>query len=109
MGELTGSLIEMNAKMVMTGTATTMIWVGFMLAAVFLLFSLLAGANDSNWLALAFFCAAVICVIVGAAGAKMGRIKEIRYCANGPISIEQVAATYDIIKIDGKEIVVRER
>jgi len=108
MGELTGSLIEMNAKMVMTGTATTMIWVGFMLAAAFVLFTVVAVAHDS-WLALVFFCAALICVIVGVAGAKMGRIKEIRYCANGPISIEQVAATYDIIKIDGKEIVVRER
>jgi hypothetical protein len=28
---------------------------------------------------------------------------------NGPISLERVSAVYDIVEIDGKEIVMRER
>ena len=36
-------------------------------------------------------------------------MKEIRACVNGPVSLERVSAVYDIVSIDGKEIVLRER
>ena len=109
MGELTGNLIEMNAKMVVTDTATVMIWVGILAAVGFLILFVYAAINNASYLAAVFFIMMAIGVIVGVRGAKMQRVKEIRYCANGPIAIETVAAKYDIVSINGKEITVRER
>ena len=104
-----GNLIEMNAKDVLCGTATVMAWVGFLAAVAFLLLAVVSAINDAKVLYWVFLCLVVVGVVVGIAGTRGERIKEIRYCANGPIQIEQVAAVYDIISIDGKEIVVRER
>ena len=42
-------------------------------------------------------------------GVCMPRVKEIHACVNGPVSLETVSSVYDIVRIDGKEIVLMER
>ena len=43
------------------------------------------------------------------AGSSRPKVKQIRCCASGPVSLDLVAARYDIVSVDGKELVLRER
>lgn len=115
MSEMTvaGALIEMNAKSVMTADAVRTMVFGAIAAGVFavLMIAVLIDKDKKSKAVRVGVCAFMFALGVALmfAGNSQPRIKEIRYCANGPIQIEQVAAKYDIISIDGKEIVVRER
>lgn len=109
MGQLSGSLIEMNAHMVVSATASALIWIGFLAAVGFLLLGIIAAIGGKGNLYVVFVIIAIAAAAVGIGGARMERVKEIRYCANGPVQIEQIAAKYDIVDIDGKMITVRER
>ena len=42
-------------------------------------------------------------------GANQPRAQEIIACASGPVSLEQVAAVYDVKEVDGKMITLWER
>lgn len=107
MGTVVGELIQMNSKMVMSSAAETVIvistlfFLGFAIAT-----AVAAGTSKWWWVTLIL---AVISVGAIVYGVKMPRVKEIHACVNGPLSLEQVEAVYDIVKIDGKELTLRVR
>ena len=107
-----GKLIEMNARMVVTGEAGATVIAGALLAAAFAIALLVIFMGNMKHRAVGIgICAAAVALGVGMAvvGANMPRVKEIRYCADGPVSLEQIVAVYKIVDIDGKEITVREK
>lgn len=108
MSEIGNGIIQMNVHLVMQEYAEAMVVIGIFMAIVATCF-LIIYAGERN--RIAAFCAfgilvAVILVIVGN---RQPRIKEVRACVNEPISLERVVAVYDIVKVDGKELVLRER
>ena len=107
MGTVVGGLIQMNSKMVLSDSAVLVIGI---FVICFMMFAIIAGVayGETKWWWI-FLLLAVVSAGGIAHGVCMPRIKEIRACVNGPISLEQVSAVYDIVKIDGKEIVIRER
>lgn len=108
MGTVTGELIQMNAKMVVTGDALGMIIVGTVCALMFALGAFMSWLGEVRrwWLCLIGFA---LFAALAAAGFNRPRVKEIHACANGPVALEQVGAVYDIVRVDGKELVLRER
>lgn len=109
MSELTGGLIQMNAHMVRVkgfepmlaiGVAGVLIF-GFMLA-----FAISEKSKIGIW-GCGMLTVAFVVVIVLALRLPMK--KEIHACASGPVSLEQIATVYDIVEVDGKELVLRER
>lgn len=108
MGTVVGELIQMNSKMVVTNTALGLIVIGVSVAAGLVFSALMGWLNaKKRWWMLVILAAAFAALAV--AGCRMPRVKEIRACVNGPISLETVSAVYDIVRIDGKELVLRER
>ena len=109
MGELTGELIQMNAHMVVTHAAKESIVIGLFCFIIFVLWTIVAIRSKSKLLA-------ILCAIIALSGAALfsygvatPRAKEIKACANGPISLELISSRYDILKIDGKELTLRVR
>lgn len=108
MGTVVGELIQMNAHMMVTDTALGLIVIGVSVAVGLVFGAFMGWLNaKKRWWMLAIFAAVFAALAV--AGCRMPRVKEIRACVNGPISLETVSAVYDIVKIDGKELVLRER
>jgi len=111
--ELTGGLIRMNAHMVVRGDAKAMIIFGIIFAAFCLVCAvatLLSKKKEHKKRYVAFFVSfALIGVIVAVIGSDQPRQKVIMACADGPISLEQVAAVYEIKGIDGKMLTLVER
>lgn len=108
MGTVVGELIQMNSKMVMSTEAEFMVAFGALVGAVMLIVAFVCwwDAKKRWWL---WLVAALLLAGLVFWGNNMPRIKEIHACVNGPISLETVSAVYDIVKIDGKELVLRER
>lgn len=108
MGTVVGELIQMNSKMVMSIEAEFMVVFGALGGSVMLIvaFVCLWDKNKRWWL---WLVPALLLAGLVFWGNSMPRIKEIHACVNGPISLEQVSAVYDIIKIDGKELTLRVR
>ena len=109
MGELTGGLIEMNSRYVTGEMAMGMIWIGFTLAAIFFLIAVMTYIEHGWKKALVMLALAVGFAVVGGVALNKPKLKEIRCCVSGPISLESVAVKYDIVSVDGKELVLRER
>lgn len=118
MGELTGGLIQMNAKMVVTQYANTLIIYGMIAAMVGVVLTIIAAFErvtdkkaSKRKLRRVLFCVVFMLagIIVLIVGMKQPRVKEIHACASGPLSLETVETKYDIVSIDGKELVLRER
>ena len=109
MGELTGRLIEMNAHMVRTGDACGMMIIGMIIGITLVIFAV-ASYADCGWqFSVVLGAIAIIGFVVFFVGMNKPRVKEIKMCADGPVSIEQIATRYEIMKIDGKELTLRER
>ena len=108
MGEISSGLIEMNAHMVHSSAYFPMVFFG---VACGIFFLIMAIANFKEHKTAFFVCALFACVFLAIliAAFNLPLKKEIRACANGPISLESVAAVYDIVEVDGKELVLRER
>ena len=100
---------EMTSHMEFTATASALMIMGAIVALVFGI-AAIASYADCGWkflaLMLAFAVAGVVMILVGANKPKE---QVINACANGPISLEQVAVKYDIISVDGKELKLRVR
>jgi len=111
MTELTGGLIQMNSHMVVTNLANFLIVGGAFIVGVFIIGTiLLLMDRPINWKYVAIVASiAAIGGVIVLYGANMPRIKEIHACADGQVSIEQIGVRYDIVKIDGKELTLRER
>lgn len=113
MTEPTGGLIRMTAHLVRTDDALAMIRAGIIIAcacAFLALCAALSPKSEHKWRYVAVFTA--IALLGGAmaiSGARKPMQKVIYCCASGPISLEQVAAKYDIIEVDGAFIKIAER
>ena len=108
MNELQGSLIEMNAHMVRQERFDIIIAFGVVSAIVFVMIAAFVRKESKrafvSWLVLA-----AVGIAVAIIGSSQPLVKEIKMCANGPVSIEQISAIYDIVDIDGKMITLRDR
>ena len=111
MNNLSGTMIELNVHMQRCGYACAFVFLGAALAIIsFILFmvDLIQSKRFKKYL-----IPYIVTLLLGAAtmvyGLKIPKDKIISYCANGPVSIEQISAAYDIIEIDGKLIRLKER
>ena len=111
MDSLTGTMIEMNVHMVSRGYADAIILLGdilVILSCIFLIIDLIQSKRFKKQ-----FIPYIVTLLFGFAilfcGLKIPKDKIISYCANGPVSIEQISVNYDIVEIDGKLIKLKER
>jgi len=102
-------LIQMNAHMVMRGWAIGMIIAGTVIAVLAAVGLAASIARRRTRPGIAFTALALAGVMLMTAGARQPRVKLIRACAEGQVSLEAVAAIYDIIAVDGKMITLAER
>ena len=108
MGTVVGELIQMNSKMVMTSTELIMVIFGVVGSGLLLAFTI-ADVTEGGKKWWVWLIGAILLAGLAFWGNNMPRVKEIHACVNGPISLETINSVYDIVKIDGKEIVLRER
>ena len=106
---MASGLIQMNVHMEVTQWAEALIVLGIFAAAVSFLIALSLMMNRERRLALVFAAIGLLGAALIVVGARMPRDRIITACANGPVSIEQVAAVYDVIEVDGKLLRLRER
>lgn len=106
---MASGLIQMNVHMEVTQWAEGLIVLGIFAAAVSFLIALSLMMNRERRLALVFAAIAMLGAALIVVGARMPRDRIITACASGPVSIEQVAAVYDVIEVDGKMMRLRER
>lgn len=101
-------LIQMNSRYVLNGNAQMMIAFGVIFAVLFagLTIGFFMQKDNKWWLCMVLTVAAVALAIVGNTAP---RVKEIRACAVGAVSLEEVAVKYDIVEVNGKELTLRER
>ena len=103
----------MNTHMERTSGASRLIILGTIIMILFIFLAICAGMSRIKkhklYYVLAFvaFAAAGVAMLVTGASQPMEKI--IRACADGPVSLEQVAVRYDIIGVDGKELTLREK
>lgn len=109
MGELTGRLIEMNSRMVVTEDAIECVVLGMIAFVVMVIWTVWMARAKKKVLAYLFAVIALGCAAYAAYGVSLPRAKEIHACADGPISLETLAVRYDIVKVDGKELTLRVR
>lgn len=105
-------LIQMTAHSLTSSAAQGWIIAGALIAALgaFLVLCVATGRRERRVrYIIVFTMVAVAGVILLVHGARLPRVKEIKACAYGPISLEEVAARYDIIEVDGKLLTLRER
>ena len=111
--EVAGSLIEMNVHNVANASARNMLDLAIILIIISIIVAFIGIVADAKDKKIGLIACAFAFFVIGIGflifGSNMPKVKEINYCANGPVQIEQIAATYDIINIDGKQITVRER
>ena len=111
MGEMkvAGDLIQMNAHMEMSGAAVLLIVAGVIVVTVVAIAAMILAA-DIGWKGMTVLgVIAAMAIAAMIIGVEMPREKTIHACANGPVSLEQIAVRYDIVKVDGKELTLRVR
>lgn len=113
MTEQASGLIHMTAHLFRTADAARLITAGIIIAAVCAVLTICAAlskkdAHKWRWVA-AFAVIALVGVVMAVTGANQPMRKVIYCCASGPVSLEQVAAKYDIIEVDGAFIKIAER
>lgn len=120
LNNVTGPLIEMNVHMMTTSLANVLIALGGVLVAVSAAAAIVIlvlkrvlqkgeGAKNVIKPIVVYLILACIGVFMLAYGVRIPRDKIISYCANGPVSIEEISTRYDIVEIDGKLIRLKER
>lgn len=106
-------LIEMNAHMIRTDLAIGLMLAGGMGLALVLICNLINLAIGDKKHIMTGLGWSVPFVIVLAAllvtGLRMPMKKQIMACAAGQVSIEQIAARYDVVGVDGKMLTLIER
>ena len=106
---VSGELIQMNAHMIVTQDAKECMVIGLLGAVVFIIWTIWALMGAYKKWAIVFVVLAALEAGLFVHGVTTPRVKEIHACANGPISLEQIAGRYDIISVDGKELKLRVR
>ena len=111
LNEITGSLIEMNVHTRATRFSQGMIFLGLFIAVVALVCFVSYLDNVKKWIRQLVL--SIVFIIVGVLiflyGYKQPKERIVSFCANGPVSIEEISKVYDVIEIDGKLIKVKER
>lgn len=111
MDSLSGTMIELNVHMQSRGYANALAFLGVVFVVFSLIFFMVDLIQSKRFKK--HLIPYIIMLLLGAAsmfyGLKIPKDKIISYCANGPVSIEQISAAYDIIEIDGKLIRLKER
>ena len=108
MNELVGGLIQMNSHMEYSGIASTLLIMGMTVAIVCAIAAICNANHDKKFATFVMVCA-VIGLIAVLVGTRLPKEQIIHACADGQVSLEQVAGRYDIIKVDGKELTLRVR
>ena len=106
-------LIQMNLHMIRTTNAQALMGIGLIGAVVVLIYAIfdIMINPKSTWLKnlgievglLMLFAALLI------SGLKMPMRRQIQACAVGAVSIEAVAARYEVVKVDGKCLTLIEK
>lgn len=109
MNELAGGLIQMNAHMVTKEAASAVMLIGGVVAVLCFVLAICAIVQPNKRAAIAFAVLALLGIGLYFGGRAVPKVKEVHACVNGPVSLEQVATVYDIVMIDGKELILRER
>lgn len=113
MTEQASGLIHMTAHMIRTADAARLMTAGLIIAAAcaFLaLCAMLSKKGGHKWRYVAAFAGIALAgVVMAVSGARQPMRKVIYCCASGPVSLEQVAAKYDIIEVDGAFLKIAER
>lgn len=107
-----GELIQMNSHMVMADEACAMIIIGIVIAVgciICAIITLIRSEKHQGRYFAIFLALAMIGVVFIVTGSNEPRKKVIMACANGPVSLEQVAAVYNIKDIDGKMLTLEEK
>ena len=111
MDSFSGTMIELNAHMQSRGYARAFVFLGAILAILSFIFFMIDLIESKRFKK--HLIPYIVTLLLGAAvmfyGLKIPKDRIISYCANGPVSIEQISAAYDIIEIDGKLIRLKER
>lgn len=111
MDSLSGTMIELNVHMQSRGYANALAFLGVVFVVFSLIFFMVDLIQSKRFKK--HLIPYIIMLLLGAVsmfyGLKIPKDKIISYCANGPVSIEQISAAYDIIEIDGKLIRLKER
>lgn len=102
-------LIQMNVHMEVTAGAAILIALGIAAAVAGAIAVICGLMMEERRLALVFAAIGLLGAALIVVGARMPRDRIITACASGPVSIEQVAAVYDVIEVDGKMLRLRER
>ena len=108
MSELENGLIQMNAHMIRQTRFDVIIALGVVAAICFVIIAVFT-FNESKKVFAVWLVLAAVGVIVTIIAYNQPKVKEIKACANGPVSIEQIAALYDVVDVDGKMLTLRER
>lgn len=109
MNELAGGLIQMNAHMVTKPGADAVMLIGGVLMVLCFVLAICAIVQPNKRAVVVFAVMAVFGAALYFGGRAVPKVKEIHACVSGPVSLEQVATVYNIVKIDGKELILRER
>lgn len=113
MSTTASGLIHMTAHTIRTADAQRLITAGIIIAAVCVFLALCAALSKKDahkWhYVAAFLIIATVGAVMTISGARQPMQKVIYCCASGPVNLETVAATYDIIEVDGAFIKIAER
>lgn len=108
MGEMIGGLIQMNSHMEHSWIASVLLITGATITVVCAIAAICDANHDKEFAAFVMVCA-VIGVVMVIVGTRLPKEQIIHACADGQVSLEQVAGRYDIIEVDGKELTLRVR
>lgn len=106
-------LIQMNLHMVRTANANVLMAIGIFGAVVVLIYAIgdIAFNPIKMWVKHMFIEVGLLILFAALliSGLRMPMRRQIQACAVGQVSIEQIAARYDVVKVDGKMLTLIER
>ena len=106
-------LIQMNMHMIRTTGAGALIGLSLIGAVVVIIYALLDIATNPIKMCIKhMFIEAGFLILFAAliiSGLKMPMQRQIQACAAGAVSIDVVAARYEVVKVDGKCLTLIER
>lgn len=106
-------LIQMNLHTIRTTIATVLMAIGVFGAVLVLIYAILNIAINPKSIWLKNLAVEVVLLILFAAlfisGLRMPMRRQIQACAVGAVSIEAVAARYEVVKVDGKCLTLIEK
>ena len=107
-------LIQMNLHMIRSTNADVLIDIGVIGAVLVLIYAIgdiVAFNPKSKWLKHMFIEVGLLILfaVLLISGLRMPMRRQIQACAVGAVSIEAVAARYEVVKVDGKCLTLIEK